>query len=64
MYPRPGQWVSALRLLLEILGKIFTFFLGGKAGECEPRGYLAGSLWKGEKHKGKQSLEMDMDCHS
>lgn len=56
--------MSALRLLLEILGKIFTFFLGGKAGECEPRGYLAGSLWKGEKHKGKQSPEMDMDFHS
>lgn len=43
----PAQWVSALRLLLEILGKTIFFFLGGKAEECKPRGCPAGSLPEG-----------------
>lgn len=43
--PGHAQWVSALRLLLEILGKIIFFSLGGKVGECEPGGCPAGSLW-------------------
>lgn len=57
----PGQWVSALRLLLETLGKFFFFSLGGR--RMGPRADLL-SLWKVEEPKGKQSSEMDMDFHN
>lgn len=45
MCPGPHQWVSALRLLLEIMGEKISFIsFGGKPGGCEPRGCPAGSL--------------------
>ena len=57
MCPAHGQWVSALRLLLEILGKIVSFVQSGKTGECEPVAMSLGACRKAKGQKGGQSMD-------